>query len=532
MRRIVAGALLALLALVSADRAADGQQRAFAHVTTLQPQQKALTVRTATMADLNGDGLADLLVNLLDRKRSQRWLHVHLRRTKGPAFGPEPDRTLRLKQDVVACATGDFTTAPGDEVVLLARRGAWVWRHDQPDAERYARLLKAEFLWQLPDAKEVFFWPEAVRDVDGDGLDDLTIPEPAGFLISTQRRAEGAAVGKFESAYRPRVPGRWQTGRATGRQKGKKARQELRVRFAVGDADVKSSSDMLTVSETVPAPHWIDFDGDGNLDLLAQNRTHLNVWLQTRRGVFSADPDSRHELPVEVDRKRKLDVSFSSWARHLDRDRRADCVFFAGDQRSDDIRTQILVFRQAGGKSKSADSPLFGPKGVPDQLLVLAGFAGGPRIQDVDGDGAQDIIVGTLRADTLDTLRAAASGSLDIEFHVFLNKRGTFSRTPDLRHGLTVKAKGLRRSDQRKAARFLGDVTGDGVSDLLLREDPEELRLLMTRKDAGGLSILERPLWTSRVDEDSVVHVHHQDGEPPELIVIGDRQVLHVRFGR
>lgn len=530
MRRVALASLLTLTAFVAADRDADGQEREFARVTTVQPQEKGLTYRGATLADIDGDGRDDLVVTLFHRGRAERWLHIHQRRAKGPAFGPEPDHRVRLRSDVVAYATGDVTTDPGDEVVLLARRGAWVWRPDQPEKTQYARLLETEFLWQLPDEKEVFVWQDALRDVDGDGLDDLTLPEPAGYLISAQRRVEGQAVGQFVNSYRPRVPGRWPTGRATGRQKGKQAREEMKVRFQVGDEEIETSGDLLTVSETVPAPHWVDFDGDGDLDLLAQNRTQLCVWLQKRPGVFTSQPTSQHDLPVEVDRKRKLDVSFSSWARDLDGDGKADCVFFAGDQRSDDIRTQVLIFRQAGGKNKSAAAPLFGEKGVPDQLMVLAGFAGGPRLQDVDGDGADDIVVGTLRADTLDTLRAAASGSLDVDLHVFLNKRGTFSRDPDLRHGLSVKAKFMRKASERKAARFLGDVTGDGVTDLLLREDPEELRLLMMRRTSGGLTILGRPLWTSRIDEDDLLHVHRPADGPPEILVLGDRQLLHVRF--
>src|SRR5207253_11072831 len=57
-----------------------------------------------------------------------------------------------------------------------------------------------------------------------------------------------------------------------------------------------------------------------------------------------------------------------------------------------------------------------------------------------------------------------------------LNRGTTFSREPDLTFTASVKAEGLRKSRKEMLARFLGDVTGDGVRELLLRDMPERLR--------------------------------------------------------
>src|SRR6185436_1054289 len=145
------------------------------------------------------------------------------------------------------------------------------------------------------------------------------------------------------------------------------------------------------------------------------------------------------------DRERRLDVSYGSLVADVDGDRRADCVMLAGDKRSDDVRTQVLVYVQA--KSGDAASPLFGAKGVPSQLLRIAGFAGSPQLVDVDGDGRRDFVCGAVRVDgALDVARAAGSGTLDAEMYVYRNRGAAFSERPDLVFRVAVKAEGLRNA--------------------------------------------------------------------------------------
>ena len=108
----------------------------------------------------------------------------------------------------------------------------------------------------------------------------------------------------------------------------------------------------------------------------------MHVWVQTSPGHFDTDATLRLELPVKLDTTRQLDVSFSSHALQLDEDGRGDCVVFAGDKRSDKVRTQVLVYgRQADARGRT---PLFGPEGLPRQLIVIGGFAGYPDFDDVD----------------------------------------------------------------------------------------------------------------------------------------------------
>jgi hypothetical protein len=507
----------------------------FGTTTTVQVE-RGRTVKTATLVDVDGDGLEDLVIATFRRgKAFERVIEVHLRRGSGDVFVAAPDFSLDVPNDAVAFAVGDVHEDPGSEIVIFTASGAFAWRPKGPESARFVKLVSGSFLWQLPDPRDVFWWGAGVRDVDGDGLADLVIPEPGGWRIALQRRKKDG-TSDFPVVSTPRVPEYSATAdEPLGSRKlsAKAKRAEFRVAITVGDDDEDDSPrELLSVSESAPAPQFVDFDGDGRLDLVAQTSRDLLVWLQRADGSFAEAPDAQYELPVPADRERRLDVSYSSLAADLDGDRRCDCVMFAGDKRSDDVRTQVLVFLQGKSGAPDAASPLFGSKGLPTQLLRIGGFAGSPVLVDVDGDGRPDLVVGAVRLDgAFDAIRAAGNGRLDASLYVYKNTGKGFTDKPVLAFDISIKADGLRGARGELIAGFFGDVTGDHVRDLVLRDEPDHLRVLMTRRSGDGLTIVEQPLWESHVDPDAKIVAHsNPKGGPPELLVIEDSQVLHVRF--
>jgi len=398
------------------------------------------------------------------------------------------------------------------------------------------KLVAGSFLWQIADPREVFLWAPGVRDVDGDGRADVVLAESGGWRVALQRsRKDGTSDFPVVSA--PRVPERDPTeDEAPGSRKlsAKAKRDEIRVSISLGGDDEEDGRprELLGVTESAPAPQFVDFDGDGRADLVAQSSRELLVWTQRADGTFAESPDGRFELPVPADRDRRLDVSYSSQVADLDGDRRTDCVMLAGDKRSEDARTQVLVFLQ--GKSGAPDpaSPLFGAKGLPTQLLRIGGFAGSPSLVDVDGDGRRDFVVGAVRIDgAFDAVRAAGRGKLDVSLYVYRNVGKGFSDRPELSFDMSVKADGLRGSRREVIASFFGDVTGDKVRDLFLRDEPDHLSVLMTRRSGDGFAVLAKPLWETHVDSGAKVVIRENPrGGPPELLVVEDAQVLHVRF--
>jgi hypothetical protein len=314
--------------------------------------------------------------------------------------------------------------------------------------------------------------------------------------------------------------------------RGQRSERELGLSHSISagvDDDFQLPALLLTVSESVPAPQVIDWDGDRDLDLLAQTRTGLHVFPQERGRAFGERRS--FPLPVEADRNRRLDASYSAHAIDLNGDSRADCVILAGDSMKSEVRTQTLVFVQGAGRGDAAqtpEAPLFGPRGRPQDLLVFAGFVVRPDFVDVDGDGLLDLAISGVRPDLIDQLRSISSQSIEADLFVYRGRGDGFSRQPDLALTLAVPIEQFEPT-----ARFLGDVTGDRISELLLRDDPERLRLMMVRagRGEGQLSVIERPLWELKLDEDARVRVQAVPGRAlPDVLVIERSQVQHVRF--
>lgn len=495
-------------------------------------------VRGATYVDVDGDGLGDL-VAMTSHDRSRFGRSVHIRYGRAGTDGFDEGLRVELTPDVTAWAVGDVHPDAGSELVLFHAGGAFAWRPRASDEERFVRLVDAPFLWQLPEPDEAFHWADGVRDVDGDGLVDLVLPESEGWRIVLQDRgaADGVEVARFERSSRPTVPpglgpdGTWVSAngdRAAWR--GNRSSNELSLSLSVEagvDDEYRLPETLLAVTESVPAPQMVDWDADGDLDLICQTSASLHVWIQGEKGAFPSPPSRTYELPVTADRDRKLDVSYSSHALDLNRDQRADCVVFAGDQRSEEARTQSLVFVQ-GGRGTSAEEPLFGPKGLPQSLLVFAGFVSRASFQDVDGDSYPDLVTRTVRPDLIDQLRSVSSQSIEADLFVFTNRKGVFGSRPDLRWRYQIPLRRFRMTTQ-----FLGDVTGDGVSELLVRDDPETVRLHWVRPPRGGegLEVFAKPLWELGVYKRAQLELVAVPGRAlPDLLVIERYQVLHVRF--
>ncbi len=520
--------------LVLSDGARSAQEGIFGRVTTLQLGETDRP-SDAFLYDLDRDSRDELvLVTTEDgvQSRRRRELRIHAGRPGEVAFTQEPQHRLSLTEDVTAIGFGDVHADPGAEVILFNARGAFAWRPGAEGAARFVRLCEARFLWQLPDRFGLIDWSAGVRDIDGDGDDDLLIPEPNGYRIVLQDRTEEGVRFDRQSFLRMPIDIDTDVGRIGGRLQGQERGRRMQLSLRLGPEESENSA-WLQVLEGLPAPQLVDFDGDGDLDVWSLTSRVLSLWLQEKGGRFPEHP-FQGVSPVTIDRRRRFDPSFSSHALDLDQDGRGDCVFLAGDQRSEELRTQILVFLQGKGRGASAQSdasPLFGARGIPQQLLVLAGIAGSPRFVDVDGDGALDLVVTAVEPDLLDQMRSRGEGRIEAEMYVYRSQKGQLSKRPDWTRTIRVPEQGLRRARGSLTARFVADCTGDGVRELLLRESAEKVELFMLRRRGGELTLIDRPLWTMRVDEEARLELVERPGGS-RLLILETNLVHHVRWPR
>ncbi|MBI5361803.1 MAG: VCBS repeat-containing protein, partial [Planctomycetes bacterium] len=462
-------------------------------------------IREVALHDLDGDDVADLVLALSGPSGARR-LEGRVRRKDAPSFSTNPDRVVDLPRDVVAWAVADVHSDLGDEFVLFGASAAFSVRATAPEAERFAKLAAIDCLWQWPDS-QAFVFQDGVRDIDGDGLDDLVVPGPGLARVLFQRRdTEGRAT--FARAFDLVVgePSAATNGKGEVRQPG--GRRSVSVSFGddgfqLGGAR-KDAGTMLAVEDGVPAPQFHDWDGDGDLDALFLRDDALVVVRQEPRGAFAPGPALVLASPVVRDRSRALDLSFDVWSRDLDGDGRVDAIVAAGDRRAKDMRTQVQVFLQARGSAEAWDAagaPLFGPAGTPSGLLVLAGLGRLVEVRDVDGDGRLDLVALSLKPDLLDQMRSAASEEVEVELYVFRGGPAGFERRPAFVQKVALPAAG---GDHLLA--FAGDVTGDGVAELFTRDAKDRLRVYVVKKQKDGtLARVERPLWELPIDAEAQI---------------------------
>jgi hypothetical protein len=516
---------LLVLSCAAISRAAASSEPDLGRVTRIALPE-SITAREVSLDDVDGDGRRDLVIVARDPSATRaRMLRIHRRRAEEPAFAAAPDEIVGFTPEVIAWAFADVREHAGRELVLFTASAVYVWSLGRGEgAEEVERVLAVDLLWQIPRTLDPLRWQAGVRDLDGDGLDDLIVPQDGGYRVAFQDRVEGR--GRFERTQdlpAPVLRDRERSGidfpdeddAAGASAKSRGGRLELSL-----GAGSRSDRSTLVARRVAIPPAWsCDWDGDDDLDLVLLSPEHLSVYLQASAREFSSAPDLVLDSPVVRDRRRAFDPSFAAHAADLDGDRKSDCVFLARDRDAKEVRTQILVYTQASGA-------LFGNDGVPQELLVLAGFTGDARMPDVDGDGRLDLVVTSFRPDTLDAVRSAAGGALDLELVVFLRTPPGFARRPSLSATIAMPLE-----DEPIAPVFLGDVDGDGLSDLLVNDAASRLRVRLLRRRGDRLELAPGAAADVAIpDAAEAVTAPRTESMPAEVVAVSEHEVVHVEF--
>lgn len=457
--------------------------------------------------DLDGDGARDLVVLTRPDEGRDR-LRIFLR--SGPAaYDVAGAQTIELPSDVVGFDVGELGPAAGAEILLLSGRGAFVLDPSAPPESQFAKLLDIDLLWLAPSPGQVLHLPRALVDLNGDGLDDLVLPEPGRFRVAFQRRTEEGA--RFDTVQTLPVPG--QNRRLTDRVRDATLSLEVGVTSGLGVGVELAEGPLLRISHELPAPFLLDFDGDRRLDLVAQTDAALMVW---RQRADHLAPAQAMTSPVPFDEQRSLDVSYASLMADLNGDGFSDWILTAGDQRSKDTRTQVLIHLQKTG----ADASKGAFSDQPDGVLVLDGFLFERELIDLDGDGDLDLVLGAVRPDLLAQL-TSDSERIELELYVYRNDQGKFARRPVLVQRIAMEtgaAEGL--------VRLVPDATGDGVAELLIRDAAGSMKLIGFRPGQEQYEPYPRPLWTRSLEDSAEVSVQRGSFGERDLVVLRERSRL------
>lgn len=390
-------------------------------------------------ADLDGDGRRDLLV-VADRR-------LLVFRAGPEGFNEWADQVLAAPAGVIVADVWTPPSGPA-QIVLLDRKGVWRWRWTGKGFPAKAkRWLKVRTPWRAPRGAPVLVRP-MVRDLTGDGTDDLLVPVPGGFRIYQLPAAAAAADGA------PVLQSAIETDVAT--------------RVAL----LQQSRGGAMYSEAFHPWLWAgDADGDGDTDIVVRERNSIAVYQRDATGRLPRRPTltiDRDGVPRESKSRFKMPGPMTV----------ADVT---GDGVLDYVQAipgdgTILVFR---GHAMRRDFTR------PDAVIRTPGYALGALPRDLDGDGRLDLLVATIdRIGIMGALQIFVSKEVTVNSLLYYN-RGEggvtqFEGTPDDRRAITVPL-AFTNTEQGFSigsgaiVTFDGDYDGDGRRDMLQRVGPAVL---------------------------------------------------------
>ena len=357
---------------------------------------------------------------------------------------------------------------------------------------------------------------DITRDLNHDGRDDLVLPDIDGFWISTQ-----VSNGSFTDVVKlgpPEpfldVPAMWE-GRSY-REMGLSA---------------------ATIPVYLSRVHEFDYNQDGRSDLVFWNEDRFDVYLQDERGQFGPAAETfTTDVPFDSDGTYSRASDFNdegmfSLLFGFNENTRRTVLHSLRDLNGDQV-ADLVTLTLAGRtpiRQRSLYEAHFGmatPAGTsfaPDVGTAIhpRGKAGAMQpwgyssqwFQDFDGDGQVDIMFRDVRVGFGGMTRALLGNSVAIDLELYRMEDGVYPDKPTTRRKIRRFAPFAGIGNVFLPTVLMGDVNGDGRSDLLVGQSPEKLHVFLgvpgpdllarqPRKVAVALPSDERNTWLVDLNKD------------------------------
>ncbi len=431
----------------------------------------AVGQQTVLTGFLTNSEVADVVLVTIDAQ-GQRMLST-FQQHDGQYGSPVVERLLN--RDVVVMDVGHYQGR--DTIVGFTRSHAI---SIDPHTGKETELARISSLYSSP-IRDAVPQLDLFTDLNGDGLDDLIVPNFDGFLIHTQR-----ADGSFADAVKADAP--------------------PIVEFSFNDYP------------------WYQprqkFLGDMTLD----GRDDVAIWVNDQLRVFGQLADGRFQqqhilidtgIPVDYGGMDELSAAMRDQDQSDSHTRAlVDLADLDGDQLTDLMAISVHssgVFRKRTTYEIYRGVNLDGQLGFtrkPITRIESRGYQFEAVGKDFNNDGQTDMVISAVDVGIGKILAALVTGSVKIDLNFYLMERGEYSAKPDLRREITATFD-LRSGDFFFPSVLIVDCDGDGVEDLLVQQGEE------------GFNIY-RGLGNDRLFSKSSDNIKVHMPSDPELVSIAD----------
>ncbi len=374
-------------------------------------------------------------------------------------WAPRLDAALRPEVQFV-----DVAGIGGRDRLITYEDGRLNWFDPASATERALVAVTSNF---NPPPGGVIPQIDVTRDLNGDGRDDLVVPDYEGIWVCIQMRdgafADPVRIGP--SNERARIEG------PDGH------RYDLRAPGRI---------------------HQMDYDRDGRTDLVFWNEDHFEVHLQVERGLFAAVATTfTTDVAFDSDDLASLAAPHGVRRRLMDRQPpgalTGRVLHSLTDMNGDGV-ADLVVFSLEGGslwRMHSTYEVHFGAP-APDGGIAFAqevgaaiesdGIPFGMEQHDFDRDGRVDVVYTTINPGFFKAIgmlfSAMLNDSVALDLQFYRMEESGYPGKPDADR--TIRTISFGRSGEQAAvfpSVLIGDVNGDGRSDLLLQKGRKELRV-------------------------------------------------------
>ena len=414
----------------------------------------------------------------------------------------------------------DVVNIGGRDRLITYEQGRLNWFDPESVTER--ALVEISTNYNAP-AEGGIPYVDISRDVNRDTLDDLIVPDLDGFWIAMQ-----LSSGLFTDPIKLGPPEPFLDEIAL---------DDTRSYREVGITP-------LTVLWYLSRVHQMDYDQNGRSDLVFWNTDHFDVYRQDARGMFSTVAETfTVDIPFDTDGAYSIAFEFSGEnmfalifgfrentkrkVLHTFRDLNGDSI--------SDLVIHALEGRSLG-KQRSLYEVHFGtptPDGIAfarDVSMTIRprGTAGGLQpwgyssqwIQDFDGDGKIDILFRNVKTGLVGMSRAMVGNSIPIDLEFYRMEDGNYPDKPTTTRKIRPALAPFEAHRVFFPAILLGDVNGDGRSDLLVGKNWKELHIFLGVPGPGLLArVPQKVAVTMPNDERNVRLVDLNEDNKQDLLI-------------
>ncbi len=354
--------------------------------------------------DLNGDGKAEIFAFCCNKDKDpiEKSIAVFMAGADG-SYPPTPTLRLNIAPEFSAFFFAEVDGKPPLELVAVDAEEAVVYqfRNDQ-----FVELGRSKFNSLFPyRSKEPFFLKHAAEDLDGDGISEWIVPQPAGYELRHMDKPIG---------------------------------------FISCDVFSEMSSEgSAYITHRLPATHFFKMEDEKNKAV---------GFLSDEYADFAFGQDwhkhNRFKIPVRV--KDKWDAG-------------ANMEDVNGDGIPD-----LIITQTKGTINMKATTDVYMARGLfsypdkPDAEFQVSGALMNPLVRDVNGDGMKDIVLLSIPMSAWNMVNFFVRGKVSVKAEVFLFQNGAYSQKPAFAEHFL-----LETPDGREHAAYaFGDFNGDGHLDV------------------------------------------------------------------